>query len=158
MNLQFMIINGHFLSPFLKNLRNKSGLTQAQVAEKMGVTQAEVSRIEKSKRTIRPETVKKICDVYGMTLEEFETKFVDYVENTERMQSKETEHSITDNDNFFVKKTDYLKPIDLKFKKGEKEECLILDPIDTKEIIIDYENCKVLVVKKNNTEFSMTIK
>ena len=37
-----------------------------------------------------------------MILEEFETKFDDYVENTERMQSKETEPN--QNDNFFVKK------------------------------------------------------
>lgn len=50
----------------LKSIRIEKGLTQVQVAKKMKVQQAQVSRIESGKMEVEAATMKKICKVYGV--------------------------------------------------------------------------------------------
>ena len=49
----------------------REGITQERLAEKMGVPQCEISRIERSLKSLRFSTVKKYADACG-----FDIKFV----------------------------------------------------------------------------------
>jgi len=46
----------------IKQAREKAGMTQAELAKKLNVTQAMISAYEKNKRNPKPETIKKIAD------------------------------------------------------------------------------------------------
>lgn len=49
----------------LKQVREKSGKTAAQVARAVGVTQVQISRIENGKSTPRPELAKRLAAYFG---------------------------------------------------------------------------------------------
>ena len=51
----------------LKSLRKKAGLTQKQLAEKMGVTASVVSYYELSERTPSPETLIKLANIFHVS-------------------------------------------------------------------------------------------
>ena len=50
--------------------RLASGMTQGQLAEKIGCSQKDVSRWERGARTPRIETLAKIADVFGCQMED----------------------------------------------------------------------------------------
>lgn len=51
----------------LKTLRAEYGLTQAQVAEKLGVSQQTYSKYENSDVPIDSEVLRKLCALYGVS-------------------------------------------------------------------------------------------
>lgn len=53
----------------LKKERLKNGLTQAQVAERLGVSQAQYARWENGGRNPKYETIKKLADIFKTTTE-----------------------------------------------------------------------------------------
>ncbi|MDT2909667.1 helix-turn-helix transcriptional regulator [Lactococcus lactis] len=50
----------------IKKARLKSGLTQAQVAEKLGVSQAQYARWESGGRNPKDDTLEKLAEVFGV--------------------------------------------------------------------------------------------
>ena len=52
----------------LKEIRESTGLTQADVGKKLGVTQNAISKYELEQRKLKVETAKKLSDVYGVSL------------------------------------------------------------------------------------------
>ena len=54
----------------LSELRLRFNLTQREVAERLGCTQAEVSRIEKGVRRLRTETLSNIAKAFNMPVDE----------------------------------------------------------------------------------------
>ena len=54
------------IGAILKQIREQKNLTQVQVAKKMKVNQAQISRIESCTTELETATLKKICKVYGM--------------------------------------------------------------------------------------------
>lgn len=51
----------------LKLLRTEEGLTQNEIAEKLGITQQTYSKYEKGTSNMDSETLKKVCNLYGVT-------------------------------------------------------------------------------------------
>ena len=49
----------------LKELRKKSKLTQAQIAEYLNVDQSLVTKLENGTRNLNSEVIEKLCDLYG---------------------------------------------------------------------------------------------
>ena len=58
-----------YLAQNIKYLRKKAHLTQVQLAEKLGKTQALVSRWEKNDRNIMLSDIFKLCDLFNVTVE-----------------------------------------------------------------------------------------
>lgn len=56
---------------WLKEKRNKKGISQGCVAEKIGITRVSYSRIENGERNPSVETAKKIADVLGFDWTQF---------------------------------------------------------------------------------------
>lgn len=59
------------LGAYMADLREKSGMTQAQVARIVGVTDNHVSDIENGIRKISPERFEQFAKVYGVDRQEF---------------------------------------------------------------------------------------
>lgn len=55
----------------LYNLRKKSGISQKELAQKIGVSQASINYWEKSQRTPSIDMVTLIADYFGVTLDSF---------------------------------------------------------------------------------------
>ena len=54
----------------MKAARNAAGMTQKQLAERMGVKQKDISRWENGERTPTVDTFKKICEEIGASADE----------------------------------------------------------------------------------------
>ena len=57
------------LSDNIKKARLKVGLTQSEVAEKLGVAQAQYARWENGGRNPKDETVEKLAEIFGTSFE-----------------------------------------------------------------------------------------
>lgn len=55
----------------LRGLRVKEGITQKELAEKIGITQTRVSEMEKGKRTISKAMARRLEDAFGMSYKLF---------------------------------------------------------------------------------------
>lgn len=53
-------------SYYIKDFRLKSGYTQQELADKVGITKAAISKYEKGQRQPRLEMLKKIAEVFGV--------------------------------------------------------------------------------------------
>ena len=53
----------------IKKARLDAGLTQIEVAEKLGVAQAQYARWENGGRNPKDETVKKLAEIFGVTFD-----------------------------------------------------------------------------------------
>ena len=53
----------------IKKARLDAGLTQKEVAEKLGVAQAQYARWENGGRNPKDETVEKLADIFGVSFE-----------------------------------------------------------------------------------------
>lgn len=51
---------------YLRNLRLKSGYTQQQVADSIGVTKATISKYEKGQRRINSNNIEKLASLFGV--------------------------------------------------------------------------------------------
>ncbi len=64
----------------LKELRRKSGLTQVDLAERLGETQSAVSKIERGERRVDLFQLRHICHAIGTTLPKFVAALEDRLE------------------------------------------------------------------------------
>lgn len=117
--------------------RKKSGLTQKQVAEKLGVKNSAVSNWEKCQNSIDIDTLVSACHLFGVTLNDMygehsafaltdhEKQLVTAYRSNPSMQqavdkllgidADSSEQDITTNENIF----DALKDLDIKSKKSK---------------------------------------
>ena len=58
----------------IKKARLDAGLTQIEVAEKLGVAQAQYARWENGGRNPKDETVKKLAEIFGVTFDKLQGK------------------------------------------------------------------------------------
>ena len=56
----------------IKKARLDAGLTQIEVAEKLGVAQAQYARGENGGRNPKDETVKKLAEIFGVTFDKLQ--------------------------------------------------------------------------------------
>jgi ribosome-binding protein aMBF1 (putative translation factor) len=63
------------LQELLRRVRVDAGFTQTELAEKLQRPQSFVSKIESGERLLDILELKEICDVVGITLQEFVTRF-----------------------------------------------------------------------------------
>lgn len=57
------------LNENIKKARKKSGLTQKEVSEKLGVSQAQYARWESGGRNPKDETVEKLADIFNVSFD-----------------------------------------------------------------------------------------
>ena len=57
-------------SQLLKSIRMEKGFSQKEIAEKLGVSQPSYAQYENGKRNPKAETIKKIADALGVSIEE----------------------------------------------------------------------------------------
>ena len=81
-------MNQEKIGKFIANLRKEQKLTQEQLAEKLGVTDKSVSRWENGKGLPDVSLYKDLCNIFGITLNEFfagekinEEKFKEQADN-----------------------------------------------------------------------------
>lgn len=55
------------LGKVFRKVRDDNGLNQREMAEKIGMTQAGVWKIESGKNIPRPDTIKSFCKAFGYT-------------------------------------------------------------------------------------------
>jgi transcriptional regulator with XRE-family HTH domain len=60
----------------LRGIRNKAKLTQAELAARLGVTQARISKYEQGERRVDILELKRICEATGFSLIDFAAEFV----------------------------------------------------------------------------------
>ncbi len=61
-----------------KELREKSGLTQAQLAQYLDIDQSYISKFEKNERQFGTDTLQKAADLFGCSLDYFINEKVDH--------------------------------------------------------------------------------
>jgi len=73
----------------LRDLRNKRGWTQEDVAEKIGISRSAVANIELGKRGLTLETLRKCCDAFSIDISYFaiESDEDDVVDVLERLRA-----------------------------------------------------------------------
>ena len=54
----------------LAQLRNRKGWTQAQLAERVAMTQAHINKLENDKMKPRPKTLERLAEALGVTVDE----------------------------------------------------------------------------------------
>ena len=71
--------NVNLVSKRFKELREKSNLTQSQIANFLSIDQSYVSKFEKGERKLSVEILDKMCSLFGCTLKYFEDENEIYV-------------------------------------------------------------------------------
>jgi transcriptional regulator with XRE-family HTH domain len=66
---------GEKLAALLRNVRSEAGLTQAEVAERLGLPQSFVSKYESGERRLDLIELRLICKALGVALGEFVRRF-----------------------------------------------------------------------------------
>ena len=74
----------------LRNARKQAGLTQEQLAERLGQTQSFVSKIERGERRMDVIELRAFCRAIGTTLQEFASKLESVLEK--RRECKDCDH------------------------------------------------------------------
>ena len=67
----------------LKDLRLSRDLKQCEVAERVGLSRATISNIEKGRRSLTLKTLKKFCELYSIDVSYFEIETINYDESTD---------------------------------------------------------------------------
>jgi transcriptional regulator with XRE-family HTH domain len=66
----------------LRHTRRRAGLTQIQLAEKIGETQTFVSKCERGERRVDVVELRAFCQAFGMPLKQFVTVFEKAMESS----------------------------------------------------------------------------
>jgi len=66
-----MMINNAIAGKRLKELREKSGLTQAELAKYLDIDQSYISKFEKNERQFGTDTLQRAADLFGCSLDYF---------------------------------------------------------------------------------------
>jgi UDP-N-acetylglucosamine 1-carboxyvinyltransferase len=66
------------LGTFIKQMREKKGITQAEFAKAMGTTQSVVARIESGTQNLTTETLNKISEVFNQSIVSLAPKSIDF--------------------------------------------------------------------------------
>lgn len=72
------------LGILIMRMRERHELTQAQLAEKIGVTQSTLSRIERGQVQPEPFIIRQLADAFGMTTAEFDGRVDEAYKRTQR--------------------------------------------------------------------------
>lgn len=64
------------LGDYIKEKRKQKGLTQLQLSEMLDIDDTTLSRIEKSKRKIQSNQIKKICKALNVDEQEFNEHYI----------------------------------------------------------------------------------
>lgn len=64
----------HFLT-LLRRVRKEAGLTQTQLAERLGTLQSRITDYERGVRRLDLMELKQVCEAVGITLPEFVRRF-----------------------------------------------------------------------------------
>lgn len=81
----------------IKKARLDAGLTQKEVAEKLGVAQAQYARWENGGRNPKDETVEKLAEIFGVTFDKLQGRndglddIVDLLRNVELTDKQKLE-------------------------------------------------------------------
>ncbi len=73
-----MVLDTTLAGKRFKELREQSGLTQAQMAEYLDIDQSYISKFEKNDRQFGTDTLQKAADLFGCSLDCFINKEVEY--------------------------------------------------------------------------------
>ena len=68
----------HFLA-LLRQVRHEAGLTQAQLAERLGTMQSRITDYERGVRRLDLLELRQVCEAVGITLPEFVHRFEEAV-------------------------------------------------------------------------------
>lgn len=74
MKKRVYIAQRKLMTELLRGIRLEAGLTQVELAERIGKDQAYVSRYESGQRRLDLLEVREVCQAIGITLEEFVRK------------------------------------------------------------------------------------
>lgn len=77
------------LLQLLKTKRNDKGITQEQLASRLGVGQGIVSKIETHERRLDVIELREICLALGISFPEFVTEFDEYLKKEEETKEHE---------------------------------------------------------------------
>lgn len=66
---------GEKLAALLRSVRSESGLTQAQVAERLDLPQSFISKYESGERRLDLVELRQICKALGISLSDFVRRF-----------------------------------------------------------------------------------
>ena len=66
-----------FIGNNIRKLRENAGFTQNNLATFLNVDQSLISKIEKSDRTLPAEMLEKLSALFGVTIEQIESEFVE---------------------------------------------------------------------------------
>jgi len=72
------MLNFNLIGEKFKRLREESGLTQAQIAEYLGVDQSYISRYEKNERQLSVDLLEKLSNLFGCPVEYFTSEDSQY--------------------------------------------------------------------------------
>jgi len=61
-------MGGMLTGPKLRAIRSLRGMTQMQLAEAAGVSPTAIAEYELSKRDLRADTIRKLCEALGVTI------------------------------------------------------------------------------------------
>jgi transcriptional regulator with XRE-family HTH domain len=65
------MLNFELIGKRFNELRNKSGFTQSQIAEYLGVDQSYISKCEKNERQFSVDVLEKAAELFGCTMDYF---------------------------------------------------------------------------------------
>lgn len=77
------------LISLLRTVRKEKGITQTQLAQRLGVEQSMVSKIERRERRLDVSELRRVCLVLGISLIDFISRYEMALEK-ENTQSRET--------------------------------------------------------------------
>lgn len=72
------------LTALLRDVRQKAGLTQVQIAEKLGETQSFVSKCERGERRLDLVQLQQFCRILGIELRSFVAEYESRVKRKSR--------------------------------------------------------------------------
>ena len=72
------MVNTDLAGMRFKELREKSGITQAQIADYLDIDQSYISKLEKNERQFGTDTLQKAADLFGASLDYFLNEKVEH--------------------------------------------------------------------------------
>lgn len=131
----------------LKEIRESHGLTQKQLAEKIGVTAVTITRYERNQREPKYDMIIKICEIFDISINEL------IGENITSMSSAEINHIYENDLGKYIFKPSELKE-SIKCYPSEEQEALF----ESFSSFINSEACKAeFGYTKNDIPIEMVV-